>query len=90
MTPNTDQPFELEAARADLLHAVEIVAGTMGRKPSGASLQFEDGWLYIESGPGIAKAPARGTWPLTIVVGASWESAREKSIRHGDPLTLHL
>jgi hypothetical protein len=56
MTPPSDPPYELEVARADFLQAVEVVAGLMGKKPSGVSLQIEDGWLWIESGAGIAKS----------------------------------
>jgi hypothetical protein len=62
----------------------------MGKGPSGASLQFEDGWLYIESGSGIVKAPARGTWPLTIIVGKSWVRRLAKSMPAGDPVRLRV
>ena len=90
MIPHSDLPDGLEVSRADLLHAVGIVAGLMGRRPSGASLQFEDGWLYIESGDGIAKTPARGTWPLTIIVGASWVRRLAKNMPAGDPVRLRV
>lgn len=90
MIPHSDMPDGLEVSRADLLHAVEIVAGLMGKQPSGASLQFEDGWLYIESGRGIAKTPARGTWPLTIIVGASWVRRLARSMPAGDTIRLRV
>jgi hypothetical protein len=90
MIPHADMRDGLEVSRADLLHAVEIVAGLMGKQPSGASLQFEDGWLYIESGRGIAKTPARGTWPLTIIVGTSWVRRLAKSMPAGDPVRLRV
>jgi hypothetical protein len=87
---HSDPPYALEVARADLLPAVEIVAGLMGKQPSGVSLQFEDGWLWIESGAGIAKIPARGTWPLTIIVGRSWVRRLAKSMPAGDPVRLRV
>jgi len=90
MTPNSDQPYELEVARADLLHAVEIVAGLMGKQSSAVSLQFEDGWLWIESGAGIAKTPARGTWPQTIIAGRSWVRRLAKNMPAGDPVRLRV
>jgi len=90
MIPHSDMPDGLEVSRADLIHAVEIVAELMGKGPSGASLQFEDGWLYIESGRGIAKTPARGTWPLTIIVGASGVRRLARSVPAGDPVRLRV
>jgi len=90
MTPQSDGPYELDVARADLIHAVEIVAGLMGKQSSGVSLQFEDGWLWIESGAGIAKTPARGTWPLTIIVGRSWVRRLAKNMPVGDPVRLRV
>jgi hypothetical protein len=54
------------------------------------SLQFEDGWLWIESGAGIAKAPARGTWPLTIIAGKSWVRRLAKNMPAGDPVHLRV
>jgi hypothetical protein len=86
----SDPPYELEVARADFLQSVEVVAGLMGKKPSGVSLQFEDGWLWIESGAGIAKSPARGTWPLTIIVARSWVRRMAKNTPAGDPVRLRV
>ena len=90
MTPPPEPPYELEVARADLLQAVRVVAALMGKQPSGVSLQFEDGWLWIESGAGIAKTPARGTWPLTIIVGRSWVRRSAKNMPAGDPIRLRV
>jgi len=88
MIPHSDMPDGLEVSRADLLHAVEIVAGLMGKQPSGVSLQFEYGWLWIESGAGIAKTPARGTWPLTIIVGRSNSRAFPRATMIARSITL--
>jgi hypothetical protein len=90
MTPQSDLLYELEVARADLSQAVEVVAGLMGKQPSGVSLQFEDGWLWIESGAGIAKTPAQGTWPLTIIAGRSWVRRLAKNMPAGDPVRLRV
>ena len=90
MIPRPDMPDGLEASRADFAYAVGIVAGVMGKRTSGASLRFEDGWLFIEAGRAIARAPARGTWPLTIVVGASWVRRPAKSVPAGDPVCLRV
>jgi hypothetical protein len=90
MTPPSDPPYELEVARADLLQAVGVVAGLMGKQTSGVSLQFEDGGLWIESGAGIAKTPARGTWPLTIIVGRLWVRRIAKNMPAGDPVRLRV
>ena len=90
MIPHSDMPDGLEVSRADLAHAVGIVAGLMRKRPSSASLWFEDGSLNIASGSAIASAPARGTWPLTIIVGASWVRRLAKSIPAGDPVRLHV
>src|SRR5579884_1475602 len=90
MTPNSNQPYELEVARADLLHAVEIVAGLMGKRSSGVSLQFEDGWLWIESGAGIAKTPARGTGAQTMIIGRAWVRRLAKHMPAGDPVRLRV
>lgn len=90
MTPHSDPPYDLEISRADLLHAVEIVGGLMGKQPSGVSLQFEDGWLWIESDAGIAKTPARGTWPQTIIAGRSWVRRLAKNMPAGNPVRLRV
>ena len=90
MMPRAALPGGLEVSRADLTHAVEIVAGLMGKRASGASLRFDDGWLFIEAGGGLAKAPARGTWPFTIIVGASWVRRLAKSMPAGDPVHLRV
>ena len=89
MTPS-EPPYELEADRADFTQAVGIVSRLMCKQASGVSLQFEEGWLWIESGAGIAKTPARGTWPLTIIVGRSWVRRIAKNMPAGDPVRLRV
>jgi hypothetical protein len=90
MIPHSDPTDSLDVPRADLANALEIVAGVMGKGASGASLRFENGWLYIESGNGVAKAPARGVWPVTIIVGASWVRRLAKRLPAGDLVRLHV
>ena len=90
MIPYSDPVDGLDVPRADLAQALKIAAGLMSKRAAGASLCFEEGWLYIESGEAIAKAPARGVWPVTIVVGASWVRRLARSIPSGDPVRLHI
>lgn len=80
----------LIVARADLAGAMGIVSRLMGRRVPGASLRFKDGWLFITAGRGVAKAPAQGDWPLTIIVGSSWVRRLAKSLPPGDPVLLHV
>jgi hypothetical protein len=80
----------LIVARAELAEALGIVAQLMGRRVSGASLRFEDGWLFVAAGTAVAKAPAQGVWPLTIIVGPSWVRRLAKSLPPGDPVLLHV
>jgi len=76
--------------RADLAEALRIVAHLMGKRVSGASLTYEDGWLFIAAGRAVAKAPARGFWPLTIVVPSSWVRRLGRSLPPGDPVSLRV
>ena len=80
----------LEIARTDFSEAVRIVSHVMGRRVSGASLFFKDGLLYIEAGQAVAKAPAYGFWPFTIIVPASWVRRLGKSMPAGDPVKLRV
>ena len=80
----------LIVARTDLAEALGIVSCLMGRRVQAASLRFEDGWLFITAGMGVAKAPAQGDWPLTIIVGSSWVRRLAKSLPPGDPVLLHV
>jgi hypothetical protein len=82
----------LEVSRDDLSKAVRIVSKLVEKWNKGVSLRFEDGWLFIEAGHGnaVAKAPARGCWPLTIIVGLSWVRRLAKNMPAGDPIRLHV
>jgi len=77
-------------SRAELAEALGIVAQLMGRRATGASLRFEDGWLFVAAGSAVAQAPAQGSWPLTIIVGPSWVRRLAKSLPPGDPVLLRV
>jgi hypothetical protein len=80
----------LSVAREDLAEALGIVYSMMGRRASGVSLRFDDGWLYIATGKTAAKARANGVWPLTIIVASSWVRRLARSLPPGDPVSLHV
>jgi hypothetical protein len=90
MTPTPDPPYELEVARADLMHAVGIVARAIGNLPGDASFRFEDGTLSIEAANTVADAPARGTWPRPIFVCTSGVRRLAKRMPAGDPIRLRI
>ena len=76
--------------RAELAQALRIVSRQMGKQVTGATIQFEDGWLSLAAGNAVAKAPGQGCLPLTIVVGPSWVRRLAKSLPPGDPVFLHV
>jgi hypothetical protein len=82
----------LEVSRNDLSRAIGIVSRLVEKWNKGVSLRFEDDWLFIEAGHGnaVAKAPARGCWPLTIIVGVSWVRRLAKNMPAGDPIRLRV
>jgi hypothetical protein len=90
MRPPSDPPYELEVSRADLAQALKTVARAIGKHPEDASFRFEDGCLSIEASNTVAVAPARGTWPLPIFVGASWVRRLAKRMPAGDPIQLRV
>jgi hypothetical protein len=92
LIPLSDPVNGLEVSRDDLSKAVNIVAGMARKWSKGVSLRFSDGWLFIEAGHsrGIARAPARGCWPVTIIVGISWVRRLAKSMPAGDPIRLRV
>jgi hypothetical protein len=92
MISASDPTDGLELSRDDLSKAVRIVSKLVEKWNKGVSLRFEDGWLFIEAGHGnaVAKAPARGCWPLTIIVGVSWVRRLAKSMPAGDPIRLRV
>jgi hypothetical protein len=90
MMPPSDPPYKLEVSRADLAQALKIVARVVAKSPGDASFRFENGRLSIEAGNTVADAPARGTWPLPIFVGASWVRRLAKRMPAGDPVHLRV
>lgn len=92
MIAKSDPLDGLEVSRDDFLKAIRIVAHLLDKWNKGVSVRFEDGWLFIEAGHGhaVAKAPARGCWPLTIIVGTSWVRRLAKSLPAGDPIHLRV
>jgi predicted transcriptional regulator len=92
MSATLDPVDGLDVSRDDLAEAVGIVANLIKKWNKGVSLRFEDGWLFIEAGhgPAVAKAPARGCWPLTIVVGSAWVKRLAKNMPAGDPIHLRV
>jgi hypothetical protein len=92
MIAASDPVDGLEVSRDDLSKAVGIVSRLVEKWNKGVSLRFEDGWLFIEAGHGhaVAKVPARGQWPLTIIVGVSWVRRLAKNMPAGNPIRLHV
>jgi hypothetical protein len=90
MMPPSDPPYGLEVSRADLAQVLKIIARVVAKSPGGASFRFENGCLSIEAGTTGADAPARGTWPLPIYVGASWIRRLAKRMPTGDPVHLRV
>ena len=90
MMPPSDPRYELEVSRADLAQALKIVARVVAKSSVDASFRFEDGCLSIEADNTVVDAPARGTWPLPIFVGASWVRRLAKRMPAGDPILLRV
>ena len=90
MMPPSDPRYGLEVSRADLAQALKIVARAICKRPGDASFRFEDGCLSIEADNTVADAPARGTWPLPIFVGASWVRRLARRMPAGDPVHLRV
>jgi hypothetical protein len=87
---SSSMPASLEVGRADLTHALKIVAKVIGKDPGEASLRFEDGRLSIESCGTAANADASGVWPAPIFVRASWVRRLARRMPAGDPLRLRI
>src|ERR1019366_8913715 len=90
MMPPSDPLYELAVSRADLAQALKIAGRAIRKRPLDTSFRFEDGCLSIEAGNTVAHAPARGTWPLPIFVGASWVRRLAKRLPAGDPIHLRV
>ncbi len=72
MTRLASTPANLALGRADLTHALKIVARGIGRYAGEANLRFENGLLCVEAHGTVASVPASGAWPIPIFVQASW------------------
>jgi hypothetical protein len=90
MMPPSEPPYELEVSRADLAQALKIVVRALGKRLADASLSFQDGSLSIEAANTVADATARGTWPHSIFVSASWVRGMAKCLPAGDPIHLRV
>lgn len=90
MRQPSDPLYELEVSRADLIQALKIIARVVAKSPVEASFRFESGCLSIEAGETTADAPANGTWPLPIFVGATWIRRLARRMPSGDPIHLRV
>ncbi|MGI8746659.1 MAG: hypothetical protein ACR2NN_29610 [Bryobacteraceae bacterium] len=90
MTRLASTPPNLAIGRADLTHALKIVARGIGKYAGQASLRFENGLLYVEAHATVASAPASGAWPIPIFVPASWVRRLARRMPPGDPLRLQI
>jgi hypothetical protein len=76
--------------RADLKKALSIVSGEMGKRVSGATIRFEDGWLWVVAGNAAGKAPGRGFLQNSVVVASSWVRRLARSLPPGNPVFVHV
>ena len=90
MTRLASTPASLSVGRADLTHALKIVARGIGRYAGEANLRFENGLLSVEAHGTVASAPASGVWPIPIFVQASWVRRLSRRMPPGDPLRLEI
>lgn len=90
MTRLASTPANLALGRADLTHALRIVARGIGKHAGEACLRFENGLLSVEAHGSVASAPASGSWPIPIFVQASWVRRLARRMPSGDPLRLQI
>jgi hypothetical protein len=90
MIPPSDPPYGLEVGRADLIQALKIIARVLAKSFGEARFRFDNGCLSIAAGETVADAPARGTWPQPIFVGATWVRRLARSMPPGDPVHLRV
>lgn len=90
MTRLASTPANLAIGRADLTHALKIVASAIGKHAGQASLRFENGLFSVEAHGTVASAPASGAWPVPIFVQASWVHRLARRMPPGDPLRLQI
>jgi len=76
--------------RADLEKVLQITSSTKDKRGFATSLTFEDGWLTVAGRNSIARAPASGVWPLTIIVRYSWARRLSRNLPPGDPVILRV
>jgi hypothetical protein len=80
----------LAVGRADLEHALRIIADTLSPQVRGICLSYDEPWLYLKTRTNLARASAKGIWPLTIIVPASWAKRLVRKLPAGDPIILHV
>ncbi len=88
MMQTSDSLYELEVSRADLSHALEIVARAIGKGTGDACFRFENGSLSVEAANTVAETSARGSWPLPVFAGVSWVRRLAKHMPAGNPIRL--
>ena len=80
----------LAVGRADLEHALGIIASSLSPQVRGVTLSYDEPWLYLKTRTTLARATAKGVWPVTIVVPATWAKRLVRSLPAGDPIILHV
>lgn len=80
----------LAVGRADLEHALGMIAGSLSPQVRGVTLSYDEPWLYLKTRTTLARATAKGVWPVTIIVPATWAKRLVRSLPEGDPIILHV
>jgi len=80
----------LAVGRADLEHALGIVTGSLPPQVRGVTLSYDEQWLYLKTRTTLARATAKGVWPVTIIVPVTWAKRLVRSLPEGDPIVLHV
>lgn len=90
MSELPDTKNGLAVGRADLEHALGIIAGSLSPQVRGVTLSYDEPWLYLKTRTTLARATAKGVWPVTIIVPATWAKRLHRSLPEGDPILLHV
>jgi hypothetical protein len=90
ITPAAYASGRLELRRADFAQALKIVARAMSKCVRDVGFTFEDGFLSIEAGETVAKAPASGFWSVPVFVVASWVQLMARKLPFTDPVALRI